>query len=366
MRFRVNDTDEKYHIYSIARTEEVKRNLISCNLSYWYIDEKITQASDGKILFPKDACEKLNTLSNYDVVEVYPNGTASLFYEDATGECVFCVSDKCNSNCVMCPTGEETRRKGDIYSVERLISLARHIPEDVEHITITGGEPFMMRKKIFPFLLFLRTRFFNTEFLLLTNGRALSMTEYCTELLKTAPENIFFGIPLHASNKRLHDFITQADGSFEQTIAGIHNLLAMRMKVELRIVVSNLNADDMFSLSKMIAGSFPSVDHVCIMAMEMTGNAYKNKSYVWLPYKQAFQSIEKAIDLLLNNGINVRLYNFPLCTVMPAYWTLCRKSITPYKIRYLEKCNVCRMKDACGGLFGSSFKLEEPELDPIL
>lgn len=366
MRFRVNSTDDKYHIYSIARTEEVRKDLIGQNLDYWFINDKTVQSSDSNIYFQNNEYKKLVFLRDYDVVEVFPNGIASVFYEDLTGECVFCVSDKCNSNCVMCPTGEETRRRGDICSEEHLINLSRHIPGDIEHITITGGEPFMMRKRIFPFLLFLRSRFSNTEFLLLTNGRALSIPEYCTELLETAPDNTLYGIPLHASNKYLHDSITQVNGSFEQTIAGINNLLAMRMKVEIRIVVSNLNASDIFSLAKMIAASFHDVDHVCIMAMEMTGNAYKNKNRVWLPYKQAFQSIEKAIDLLMSNGIDVCLYNFPLCTVKPAFWTLCRKSITPYKIRYMEKCNTCCMRDACGGLFGSSFKLEEPELDPVL
>ena len=37
--------------------------------------------------------------------------------------------------------------------------------------------------------------------------------------------------------------------------------------------------------------------------------------------------------MLIANGINVGLYNFPLCSVPKAYWGLYKKSISEYKIR---------------------------------
>jgi len=366
MRFRLNHSDGKYHVYSIACTGEVQEDLNKQGLDYWFVsDGTVFSSVDGTIVSVSDT-DKIGLLKDYDVVEVYPSGLVSVFYEDTSGDAVFCVSDKCNSNCIMCPTGEETRRTGEICSASRLIELARHIPSDIEHITITGGEPFMMCEDIFPFLTYLRSRFLNTEFLFLTNGRALSIPEYCERLKSSVPNNICFGIPVHASSGKLHDRITQSKGSFEQTQDGVYNLLQMKMKVEIRIVVNKLNGDDMLRTAQLIADSYHDIDHVCIMAMEMTGNAYKNREAVWLPYKQAFQKIKQPVDLLMSNGIDVRLYNFPLCTVDPAYWTLCKKSITPYKIRYSESCTKCRMKEDCGGVFGSTFKFEEQELEPIL
>ena len=365
MQFNITNPDGKYHIYSIACNDNVKEDLIRNNLSYWFLDNGKVSNSEGATI-PIDHKEKLCQLDNYDVVAVFPNGRVFQLYDDSTNNNVFFTSDKCNSNCIMCPTGEFSRRNGEISSSERLIDLAKHIPSDTDHITITGGEPFMMGKDIFPFFKFLKNKFLNTEFLLLTNGRALSIPSYCHFLQESIPNNILFGIPVHAASEKLHDYITQAPGSFRQTIYGINNLLALQMQVEIRIVISRINKDDIRNLANLIVREFSGVDHVCLMAMEMTGNAYHNREQVWIPYKQAFNSIKDAINTLIKYGIDVRLYNFPLCTVDSAYWTLCRKSITPSKIRYTENCNRCRMINACGGLFSGTFNLEMNELEPIV
>lgn len=365
MQLNITNPDGQYHIYSIACSDDVKEDLIRNKLSFWYLNNSGVSDSEGKAIFV-DHKENLYWLNNYDVIAVFPNGRVSRVYDDGTNNNVLFTSDKCNSNCIMCPTGESSRRNGEISSSERLIDLAKHIPSDTDHLTITGGEPFMMGKEIFSLLKFLRSKFLYTEFLLLTNGRALSISSYCELLQQSIPNNILFGIPVHAASEKIHDFITQAPGSFRQTFCGIKNLLAMQMQVEIRIVISKINRDDIVNLADMIVHEFSGLDHVCLMAMEMTGNAYHNREQVWIPYKQAFNCIKNAIDIFIKNGIDVRLYNFPLCTVDSAYWTLCRKSITPSKILYSNSCRRCKMNDACGGLFAGTFNLEMNELEPIV
>lgn len=121
----------------------------------------------------------------------------------------------------MCPSPDLFRKSGENTGVETLIEIARHIPEDAPHLTITGGEPFMIGKDIFRFMEFLRDKFEYTEFLLLTNGRVFALDAYTHRFKETAPENIIVAIPVHGSSKQIHDSITQVDGSFEQTIQGI-------------------------------------------------------------------------------------------------------------------------------------------------
>ena len=58
------------------------------------------------------------------------------------------------------------------------------------------------------------------------------------------------------------------------------------------------------------------------MAMEMTGNAHKNADTLWVPYRESFQFVKKGIDKLIESGIDVKLYNYPLCTVDRGYWML--------------------------------------------
>ena len=63
------------------------------------------------------------------------------------------------------------------------------------------------------------------------------------------------------------------------------------------------------------------------MGLELMGNAAKNMKDVWLPYNVMFEKAEKAIRLLIKHGIDVQLYNFPLCSVKREYWDICSKSI---------------------------------------
>jgi hypothetical protein len=130
--------------------------------------------------------------------------------------------------------------------------------------------------------------------------------------------------------------------------------------------VCGLNIDDFNNIAALIVNEFPDIRYVSVMAMEMTGNAYVNKDEVWIPYRKAFNKIADAVMFLIKNGIDVKLYNFPLCTVEQKYWTLCEKSISPNKVRFADCCCECTYKGACGGVFAGTYLLEKDELEKIL
>lgn len=368
MRFKLTESDGNYHIYSIARSEDTEEKLKNQHLPYWRVqDGKMTDAQTGREVFiwnPKP--DLFSRLHDFDVIEVFPDGIASRYYDDSSGDNVLFITEKCNSNCIMCPSPDGSRRNGSSMTAERLIRLAEFIPSDAAHFTITGGEPFMIGEQIFDFLAYLREKFTDTDFLFLTNGRALAIPSFYERLKTTLPEYTMFGIPMHASEAGLHDRITRSRGSFAQTVTGIRNLLSLGIEVEIRIVVSRWNARDLRDLAEFIVREFPGTDHISIMAMEMTGNAYVNREQVWMPYTKLFPFVKEAADVLIEHAMDVRLYNFPLCTVSPEYWTLCRKSISAWKIRYGKECMHCRMKDACGGVFSGTVFLEKDEIKAVL
>ena len=66
-------------------------------------------------------------------------------------------------------------------------------------------------------------------------------------------------------------------------------------RIELRIVVSRLNAEDMENIAELIATKMQGISYVSIMAMEMTGSAYIHRDQVWIPYRQAAEKIENGI-----------------------------------------------------------------------
>lgn len=368
MRFKTLNNTGKYGVYSVAKSDIAESEIKNKGHKYIKVnsDSLILMPEESVLYFSKEAAEKAAELNDYDVIEIFPDGTVNRYYDDSSSENVFFITEKCNSNCIMCPSPDSSRMNGESSAVDNLIILADYIPDDARHFTITGGEPFMIGKDIFRFLGFLKNKFERTEFQILTNGRVFALDSYRRLLKENLPSQSIIGIPIHASYADLHDEITRADGSFTQTITGIKGLLELGINIEVRVVVNKLNFKDLEKISILISKEIPGVRHVSIMGMEMTGNAWLNRDKVWVSYKEASFNIKKAVDILIDNGIDVWIYNFPLCTLSPELWTLCKKSISLYKVKYKDECNRCTMKDACGGIFAGTFGIEENEIKAIV
>lgn len=359
--------DLESQIVSIAKSSASKEEFEQQNLSFLQIDRDRVYLNPEKkeLNLSPDDLEALKSCSDFDVLEINPLGTVYSVYSEASSDNFILVTESCNSNCIMCPSPEFSRRNGMVYSLDQLLKIAAHIPSDAKHLTITGGEPFMMRKSIFELFRYLKDKFNRTSFLLLTNGRIFSIPEYSKKLQETLPENALIGIPVHGPNEKIHDFITQTPGSFRQTMAGIHNLLIEDLSVEIRIVVSRLNMDHLEDIADLILEKLPGISCVKMIGLEMTGNAAVNSEKVWIPYRLAFEKAKPAIIKLIQGGVDTALYNFPLCSVDPGFWSICLESITDYKVRYPDKCSECVVKDSCGGIFGGTLRFAKDEVKPI-
>lgn len=368
MTFKIPNYTFGYAAAPLAKSLEAHLDLVSEGSPHWYFHNSQFTAFPEEYDISIDAVsiQKLSQMHDYDVLEIFENGTAIRQYDSTADDAVLFVTERCNSNCIMCPMPEGSRRRGKPAEIDRLILLAKQIPKSVPHITITGGEPFMAGKELFGLLDFCQSKFDYTEFLILSNARALAIQEYALLLRATIPSNSIIGVPLHGASAKTHDYITRSPGSFQQTITGLLNIQSLNIRTELRIVVSRLNYKEMAALAELIVKLFPHVDHVCLMAMEMTGEARKNADLIWIPYRRVLESCTDAIKILVGCGINVRLYNFPLCTVDPSFWTICRKSISPEKIRYSRSCDECTVKDACGGVFAGTLPLVRREMVTVV
>lgn len=367
MIIKLSEYDGKYRVVSLAKNEKTKNYLLEKNLSTLYINE------DYAIIYPDDIAfklkeyekELLNNSCDFDVFEISSKGNAYKYYNAMSLDNALLVTNRCNSNCIMCPTSEIIRRGNEEYNADELIEIAKHFPDDAPHITITGGEPFLIKKDMFKLLNYLKVNLPNTSYLLLTNGRAFFSKEYSDLFKQTAPPDIQIGIPIHGYNSQTHDYITKANGSFKQTYIGLKHLLAIGAKVELRVVVNKLNIDFITEIASLISKEFNTAFGVKFIGLEMTGNAAKNRESVWIDYPAAFKKAKEGIDILVKSGIDVGIYNFPLCAVEKKYWNICEKSISDYKVRFACECDRCTVKDACGGMFSGTIRMAKEAVKPI-
>ena len=106
---------------------------------------------------------------------------------DTDDVCLF-VTEKCNSNCIMCPMSLASRKRGLAISQKDWGSIIEQIPANPAHITITGGEPFLEYRNLFLVMEQINKRFPYTEVLVLTNGRAFSIKSLFDELFPLITE----------------------------------------------------------------------------------------------------------------------------------------------------------------------------------
>lgn len=366
MMLKIRNYKHGYHIASFAKSDKAFEDMKARGYSAVCL-------TDAELFFyPESWSVKLDVeeaaafsgIEEYSILEFSDRG-AYLYLDAGSADHTLFITNKCNSNCIMCPVSDPVRKNSEIETADTLLKIAGQIPCDTGHITITGGEPFMMKTDIFRLFDYLRRNLNQTEYLLLTNGRILADREYFTQFEASVPDKMLVGVPLHGYDAETHDRITRARGSFEQTMKGLKNLLSAHIKVEIRIVVSRLNLDFMDQIADFIARELKGVYTVKFMGLEMLGNARHNFSQVWVDYKESFPYMKEAVKKLVLQGFDVGIYNYPLCCVEKGYWPICEKSITDYKIRYLPQCDNCTKKDACGGMFAGTFRLMEGIVEAI-
>lgn len=353
--------------YSYAGSENARNNMAKSGTPYFYADGSVLKFipdQNTSEMSPAEQ-EKLKQANDYDVFEWLETNKMIRRIDISSEDNLIFVTGRCNSNCIMCPSPEYSRKHDALPDVNAMMDLLSHIPDDIPHLTISGGEPFLAGQNLFRVLGYMKEKFPETDVLLLTNGRVFCLPQYMANLTIAAPERLTIGIPVHASGSELHDQITQTPGSFEQTMQGVKNLLEKNFRIELRIVVSKLNYEDLPSVAALIAEQFPKTAHVSIIGLEMTGGAHVNRSDVWISYRKSSRNIQRAVKILAGAGIDVRLYNFPLCTIDPGLWMLAKKSISPYKVRYAKICDECIMKKQCGGFFAGTRSLILEELEAV-
>lgn len=309
--------------------------------------------------------ELLAELHAGDIVTVGRHGLIYKMYDSADRDATVYMTGKCNSNCIMCPESDNERRFDDGIDPVWMREYIELLPPELEHIVITGGEPTLNTGLFFEVMCKLKEKYDNRDILLLTNGRSFASKSMVERLSACRPGLLTAAVPLHGHTAELHDSISRASGSFRQSCLGVGNLKSIGALIEIRVVVSKLNCQYLSNIADFISEMFPYADIVNFVGLEVMGNCAKNRADVYIDYVDAFPYVKPAIHRLLASGIDAALYNFPLCAVEPGFWPLCKKSITPSKIRFAEACCECDAKSLCGGVFHSTLALARPQLTPI-
>lgn len=317
-------------------------------------------ACSKNLVLPKDlplvnSVAYLHHLKEGDIVVINSDGVINTLYRVDSFQNALLVTERCNSNCLMCSQPPKDREDIPyLHSIHR--QLLPLIPKDCQELGITGGEPTLMGDLFFELLKLIQKELPDTDVHCLTNGRSFASRNLTRTLSGLGMDRLVLGIPLYSDHARMHDYIVQASGAFDQTMLGFYNLADSGIRIELRIVLHSLTIPRLGKLARYIYKNLPFVEHVAFMGLEHQGYTPYNIDKLWIDPVDYAPSLEDAVNFLASKRMNVSIYNSQLCLMPENLWKFTRKSISDWKNIYLEECNRCEALERCGGLFSSATK----------
>jgi His-Xaa-Ser system radical SAM maturase HxsC len=187
----------------------------------------------------------------------------------------------------------------------------------------------------------------------LTNGKTFSNLDFLNTFHRLQLHSVL-AISFCADVDILHDKIVRSIGSFNKTEEAIYNLAKANEAIELRVVISKLNYQRLPEIAEYIYRNFPFVYHIAFMGLEYTGNADKNYTQIAINPLEYKRELYNAIKILDRFGMNVSIYNIPLCLLDERLYKYAEKSISLWKNKYHQQCDACSLRNRCCGVFTTS------------
>lgn len=303
------------------------------------------------IVLPKH----LDYLRAGDIIAVTPTGThVEVLWRARSPHNSILLTERCDNYCLMC--SQPPKDRDDSRLLRRATALIRMLPPTAAELGFTGGEPTLYGSDLITLLRTTTHCLPDTEIHLLSNGRRFADPAFTTDYAAVGNPRLMVGIPIFGAEPSLHDFVVQARGAFDETIAGMLALGRLRQRTEIRVVLQKHTAPAIVEIAEFIARNLPFVEKVALMGLEMTGLARANLTDVWADPHHYRAELAEAAMILHHAGIRTNIYNHQLCVLEPRLWPLAVRSISDWKNEYLPACQPCAARQACGGLFTSSAK----------
>jgi len=269
-----------------------------------------------------------------------------------------CLWDKCNNRCRMCtnPPAPWPAWDGSFgYDYDSIIARLEKKSVEIklsDSIYITGGEP-TIHPRFRDILKYLKFNFPKQTKRLLSNGRSFSYEKYAQDILAIDPD-LEIDMSLYGPNEKIHDAVTQAPGSFEQSRQGLKNLLrnkSVNQVIGLRFVLTRESYQNILEFLDLVKNDFSQIDRLIIIFPEYEAQAVKNMDDIMIKYREVKPLVNDVREkiLTLSKLVETRLYHFPLCVIDRKFWPLVWKTWPENEVEFIEACDQCQMKKFCVG-----------------
>ena len=219
------------------------------------------------------------------------------------------IGFQCNNRCFFCIQGNK-RYNCPNKSDQEIKAILKRMKKDHDGVLFTGGEP-TVRKELIDWIKYAKKLGYQS-IQIQTNGRMFSYKDYCKALIKAGANE--FSPALHGSNAKIHDSLTQAPGSFEQTVQGIKNLKELNQYILTNSVVTKMNYKDLPDLARLLVNLKINQFQFAFMHInEIIASSPQLIKKIVPRYKDSIPYIKKGIDIGVKAGIKVMAEAIPYC-----------------------------------------------------
>jgi MoaA/NifB/PqqE/SkfB family radical SAM enzyme len=280
------------------------------------------------------------------------------------------ITSLCNNCCIHCSESDEKERNelaGHAYesrTAEIFNRIVEYRNQGIEVLTITGGEP-TLRKDIIEIVRKSVSLHIFTGFQ--TNARLLAYPEFARQI---SMKGVHFVAAIQGHRKEIHDSITQADGSFDQSEKGILNLLDLKSSISINTVISGKNAQYLHNIiSEFYQRGIKKFNFVY---PRMKGNALLHADEVIVPYGKIKDQLLDIVEFKnKKSDIWIKFENIPSCIIQGNIALSSDSVLKNIKSRMrtltlddrdwshdrvheikmkIQKCSTCRHNQICEGI----------------
>lgn len=282
-----------------------------------------------------------------DVVCVDPaRGRVERLIRAGSAHNTLLITERCDQLCVMCSQPPKKTHDDRFGEYTEAILLAPY----GQTIGLSGGEPTLYKSDLFDMIEAVWAKRPDLFFHILSNGQHFEASDV-NRLSGAAFAQVTWGIPLYSHLAARHDEIVKKTGAYLRLMDGFVHLLNAGAKIELRTVLLQSNAADLPELARLVSTRLSFCAQWSIMQLENIGFAKGRFADLYVDHHFGFGMIADALDICELRGLSARLFNFPRCSVPPAYRRYAIASISDWKRKYAVACNTCREQALCTGFF---------------
>ncbi len=224
------------------------------------------------------------------------------------------IGPYCNNNCIFCMEEDRTGRKARVGAVtpeqvERILAANR----ERSHVTFVSGEPTLSPH----FLRYVKLAngFGYSTVAVISNGRRFAYAPFAEAATRKGLNHVILSI--HGGNAKLHDGLVRTPGAFNEAMAGLANLAALRQQgVPLTLhtsTVLNRRNCTVPALDELLTQLRPHVDQMVFNIMQPFGRGLSHFDRLMLRYTETAEVLGSFFASHAGERLPIYLVDIPYC-----------------------------------------------------